>query len=95
MKCPVNTDLDLKIAQCQGVELHYCPECRGVWLDRVELDKIGERPYASANTRQSTRPQSYQNDPHPRHYKEEHHDGHGYQQNGRYQRKSGTSELFE
>jgi hypothetical protein len=27
----------------QGIEIDYCPECRGVWLDRGELDKIVER----------------------------------------------------
>jgi Zn-finger nucleic acid-binding protein len=33
----------LRIAERQGVEIDYCPECRGVWLDRGELDKIVER----------------------------------------------------
>jgi len=35
--------LDLTIADRQGVEIDYCPKCRGVWLDRGELDKILER----------------------------------------------------
>ena len=43
MKCPVCTGLDLKIAERQGIEIDYCPECRGVWLDRGELDKLIER----------------------------------------------------
>ncbi len=43
MKCPVCTAIDLEIAERQGVEIDYCPECRGVWLDRGELDKIIER----------------------------------------------------
>lgn len=42
MKCPV-CDVELKIAERQGVEIDYCPNCRGVWLDRGELDKILER----------------------------------------------------
>ena len=42
MKCPVCT-VDLKIAERQGVEIDYCPQCRGVWLDRGELDKIIDR----------------------------------------------------
>jgi Zn-finger nucleic acid-binding protein len=32
----------------QGVEIDYCPDCRGVWLDRGELDKIIDRAAASA-----------------------------------------------
>jgi len=42
MKCPV-CDVDLKMAERQGVEIDYCPKCRGVWLDRGELDKIIEK----------------------------------------------------
>ncbi|MEX0958716.1 MAG: zf-TFIIB domain-containing protein [Burkholderiales bacterium] len=43
MKCPVCSDSDLKMAERQGIEIDYCPSCRGVWLDRGELDKIIER----------------------------------------------------
>jgi hypothetical protein len=35
--------VELKIAERQDVEIDYCPQCRGVWLDRGELDKIIER----------------------------------------------------
>ena len=42
MKCPVD-GATLVIADRNGVEIDYCPECRGVWLDRGELDKIIER----------------------------------------------------
>lgn len=49
MKCPVCIDVDLKIAERQGVEIDYCPYCRGVWLDRGDLDKINERSYHSTN----------------------------------------------
>jgi len=42
MKCPV-CHVELKIADRQGVEIDYCPQCRGVWLDRGELDKMIER----------------------------------------------------
>ena len=42
MKCPV-CNVDLTMADRQGVEIDYCPQCRGVWLDRGELDKIIER----------------------------------------------------
>lgn len=43
MKCPHCTTVDLKLADRQGVEIDYCPQCRGVWLDRGELDKIVDR----------------------------------------------------
>ena len=43
MNCPVCSDASLVIAERQGVEIDYCPKCRGVWLDRGELDKIIER----------------------------------------------------
>ncbi|WGW05409.1 TFIIB-type zinc ribbon-containing protein [Tropicibacter oceani] len=42
MKCPVD-GTDLVITDRTGVEIDYCPTCRGVWLDRGELDKIIER----------------------------------------------------
>jgi hypothetical protein len=47
MKCPV-CNVDLKIAERQGVEIDYFPQCRGVWLDRGELDKIIEKSSAAA-----------------------------------------------
>ncbi|KAF0215398.1 MAG: hypothetical protein FD174_4137 [Geobacteraceae bacterium] len=43
MKCPVCTTVNLVMSERQGIEIDYCPECRGVWLDRGELDKIIER----------------------------------------------------
>ena len=43
MKCPVCKSPDLVMSERQGVEIDYCPQCRGVWLDRGELDKILER----------------------------------------------------
>jgi uncharacterized protein len=43
MKCPVCNTVDLLMTERQGVEIDYCPQCRGIWLDRGELDKIIER----------------------------------------------------
>ena len=43
MKCPTCTDSALVMSDRQGVEIDYCPQCRGVWLDRGELDKLIER----------------------------------------------------
>jgi Zn-finger nucleic acid-binding protein len=45
MTCP-HCDVNLLMTERQGVEIDYCPECRGVWLDRGELDKILERSHA-------------------------------------------------
>jgi uncharacterized protein len=39
MKCPID-NAELHMTERQGVEIDYCPQCRGVWLDRGELDKI-------------------------------------------------------
>jgi len=40
MKCPICVTVDLVMSERQGVEIDYCPNCRGLWLDRGELDKI-------------------------------------------------------
>jgi len=42
MLCPV-CHVELAMSERQGIEIDYCPQCRGVWLDRGELDKIIER----------------------------------------------------
>lgn len=51
MLCPV-CKVALSLADRQGIEIDYCPQCRGIWLDRGELDKIIERnaAYEAANT---------------------------------------------
>ena len=62
MKCPID-DSELRITERQGIEIDYCPTCRGVWLDRGELDKLIERsaqaPYPDDRER-------YRDDPRPR-----------------------------
>ena len=47
MRCPVDNET-LVMADRGGVEIDYCPKCRGVWLDRGELDKIIERSLGAA-----------------------------------------------
>ena len=42
MRCPVDNET-LVMTERYGIEIDYCPKCRGVWLDRGELDKIIER----------------------------------------------------
>lgn len=57
MKCP-HCDVTLQMSNREGIEIDYCPECRGVWLDRGELDKIIERSesWSGARGRDDDRP---------------------------------------
>ena len=64
MQCPTCTDTALVMSERQGVEIDYCPQCRGVWLDRGELDKLIERsaamtpaPAAKATVQSQSQPQ--------------------------------------
>ncbi len=59
MNCPVCNE-QLLISDKQGIEIDYCPKCRGIWLDRGELEKIVER----SNSFQSENrpPQKYDDD---------------------------------
>jgi Zn-finger nucleic acid-binding protein len=50
MKCPVCKDVNLMMSERQGVEIDYCPNCRGIWLDRGELDKIIERSSSNSSS---------------------------------------------
>lgn len=56
MKCP-NCEETLVMTERQGVEIDYCPKCRGVWLDKGELDKIIEKS-SSAETSQQLKSQN-------------------------------------
>lgn len=52
MKCP-NCNVNLVMTDRSGVEIDYCPDCRGIWLDRGELDKIIERSSQTSRKQQS------------------------------------------
>jgi Zn-finger nucleic acid-binding protein len=56
MKCPIDTDIDLVMTDRSGVEIDYCPKCRGVWLDRGELDKLIERASGPAPAQAAQQP---------------------------------------
>jgi Zn-finger nucleic acid-binding protein len=71
MKCPLDSS-DLVMTERQGIEIDYCPKCRGVWLDRGELDKIIERS-AGAAPQPSFIPPQPQGAPQP-HYPQTHYD---------------------
>src|SRR5688500_6007226 len=51
VKCPQCKDPDLVMSERKGIEVDYCPQCRGVWLDRGELDKIIEAAQAEHQPR--------------------------------------------
>ena len=53
MKCPIDAT-ELMMSERQGVEIDYCPKCRGVWLDRGALDKIIERAEGTTAAPQAT-----------------------------------------
>ena len=55
MNCPVCSNVNLVMSERQGIEIDYCPQCRGVWLDRGELDKVIERSVAGASGQRSDR----------------------------------------
>ena len=55
MNCPVD-GTTLQMADRSGIEIDYCPTCRGVWLDRGELDKIIERTSAPAAAARGSAP---------------------------------------
>ncbi len=92
MPCPI-CKVALVMSDRQGVEIDYCPQCRGVWLDRGELDKIIERsaqeiaPAAPPPTAPSYQPE-------PRGYPQQHGYGH---KHGYYpkRKKSFLEELFD
>ncbi|KAF0130064.1 MAG: hypothetical protein FD155_1850 [Bacteroidetes bacterium] len=54
MKCP-NCNVNLVMTDRSGIEIDYCPDCRGVWLDRGELDKIIERSAPAPRVNQTDR----------------------------------------
>ena len=92
MTCPVD-GTTLTMSERSGIEIDYCPSCRGVWLDRGELDKIIERnaaappPQAQA---QAQVPQQGQWAGQP-----QHHGHHGYGNKPYKKRKSFLEELFD
>lgn len=94
MKCPVCKTVELLMTERQGVEIDYCPECRGVWLDRGELDKLIERSAATVPEppprevrREYDRGPGHQRE-HDHYHNDRHYDKH-------YKKKSLLKELFD
>jgi Zn-finger nucleic acid-binding protein len=96
MLCPI-CNVDLLMTEKQGVEIDYCPKCRGIWLDRGELDKIIERTYQG--TPQGNQPEPGFNPPAfdgPYKGHDDHHDDHsGQSQYGYRRKKNFLGELFD
>lgn len=102
MKCPID-NVDLVMSERHGVEIDYCPQCRGVWLDRGELDKIIERavpPVALAEPEPKAPPMREYREPYrdekPKEWREpyrEHERGERYSKKKR--RKSFLEEIFD
>ncbi|MBK8955236.1 MAG: zf-TFIIB domain-containing protein [Saprospiraceae bacterium] len=84
MKCPT-CNVNLMMTDRNGVEIDYCPDCRGVWLDRGELDKIIERTLQAESGHKTQQPQR----PHDPYYDKRHDDDKHYD----YKRKKKDSFL--
>ncbi|MFQ6553807.1 zf-TFIIB domain-containing protein [Aestuariibius insulae] len=89
MQCPID-GTQLVMTDRAGVEIDYCPQCRGVWLDRGELDKIVERSAAAAPPPPPPPSASFSDDDH--YYDDRPHDG-GHRK--RRKKESFLSELFD
>lgn len=94
MKCPID-ETELVMSERSGIEIDYCPQCRGVWLDRGELDKIIDRSVdaSPAAAGQQIPPQQQ---PQPMFGRGGGHHGNSTDQYGRRRKKeSWLSELFD
>ena len=78
MNCPVCTNVSLVMSERQGIEIDYCPQCRGIWLDRGELDKVIDRSVgASSGQRFDNEKREHSRDyKSSEHYREPHREGH-------------------
>lgn len=97
MKCPNCPDATLAMTDRQGVEIDYCPQCRGVWLDRGELDKLIERAAVEVAPAARPAPVTAAAPHHPPQHRPDFVDsdyrhGQGY---GRKRHKSWLSEIFD
>jgi uncharacterized protein len=93
MNCPICENVKLVMSDRQGIEIDYCPQCRGVWLDRGELDKIIDRSLGeSPRQEMDSEPRSYRGQPDPAHG---HHDSHHSGYYKKKKREGFLSNLFD
>lgn len=98
MHCPVCKTVALTMSDRQGIEIDYCPQCRGVWLDRGELDKIIERSATAqpAPAPQYAPPPQQSHSPAYRDSHNKHHDSHhGHSSDHHYKKKKHRGLLDE
>lgn len=88
MKCPNCPDSTLVMTDRQNVEIDYCPACRGIWLDRGELDKLLEKA-AAASPPAASAPAARER---PRH---DHDDDEYRRGQSHYRKKSWLHEIFD
>jgi Zn-finger nucleic acid-binding protein len=96
MDCPVCKNVQLLMSDRQGIEIDYCPNCRGVWLDRGELDKIIDRSAGAAPAPQQAHQAPYEGQQHqPGYgYPQQPH-GHPQQRHHKKKREGFLGELFD
>ena len=94
MHCPVCKDPKLVITDRQGIEIDYCPDCRGVWLDRGELDKLIEKSVASSTPPAPSREARHEARTDPR-YQQRHENKYDKDSGYRKKQKSWLSEFFD
>ena len=94
MACPIDGTA-LVPNERQGIEIDYCPTCRGVWLDRGELDKIIERSAAAFAPQPQMAPQPAPQAPPPQSGPSQGHYGDRNQYHHKKRRKSFLEELFD
>lgn len=87
MKCPVCKDVTLLMSEKNGVEIDYCPECRGIWLDRGELDKIIDRARDACDGYRESGRQEYRREERRDDRREDRYDER-YDERARYDKKS-------
>lgn len=100
MICPRGCSTQLLMMDRSGIEVDYCPTCRGVWLDRGELDKLIERAAGAASLTQEPAAPVIPNAPLPPRHPEERRrdwvdDDDDYRYGKRKKRKSFLSEIFD
>lgn len=94
MDCPVCKNVKLMMADRQGIEIDYCPTCRGVWLDRGELDKIIERSVGQQPAQPAAPAPGYGSTPQPG-YPQQHPGYPQHHQHGHYKKKKREGFLGE
>ena len=94
MKCPID-NTELVMSDRQGIEIDYCPKCRGVWLDRGELDKIIERSAPAQAARPAEPPRHEERRPDPRRYEDQHRYADDHNRKPYRKKESFLSDLFD